>query len=106
MTERSEGMDVPLERLVGHCCYGGVKPKSACANCAAWRSAEVRVVSDPRRSGEWARHLPTLQVRAICLAYNTGFRQSASGLKNPYTEGGAQHAAYEFGKEDANGGGQ
>lgn len=35
MSEAIEGL--PVERLVGHCCYGGMKPKSACASCAAWR---------------------------------------------------------------------
>jgi len=43
---------------VGICCYGGMKPKSACASCAAWREVrELSVPPPPAAQGEavWKR---------------------------------------------------
>ena len=34
---------------VGECCYGGVKPKSACASCAAWKPPPTQA-SEPALS--------------------------------------------------------
>lgn len=36
----------PKAEVVGRCCYGGTKPKSACASCGAWKAAPQPATSE------------------------------------------------------------
>jgi hypothetical protein len=36
------------ETACGHCCYGGLKPKTACASCGAWRKVPATTIPEQK----------------------------------------------------------
>lgn len=66
----AEQAAAPKAEAVGRCCYGGAKPKSACASCAAWTPAPQPATSERE----------PLTEEKIDLIAAEGVRNAAGGI--------------------------